>query len=530
SDGFITHRSAVRFRPSPPKKSSKPLIRKDQRLFFGPDALQVLHKGVTHMQRSYMVRSRHETNFHFRRRIPRDLRAFFGARHYIHKSLGTSDQKAARIAAVQLALASDIAFAELRRQQGIDLMRISTFTLRVDLDKEGKPKSLTVDAQPHEAEAAGKAARLIIEDTTTCRPADVAIPSRTVGAPSAVLGKRITEVWEGYKQEKIATKAWRDGEDTAKYDHWPSVRDLIEVVGDKPIATVTADDLARYQEYAASGPDGGSPRNRQKHLSRAGAMFRWAKKKRLILDSFSDFFSFGGKIQSNGYLKFDDKDLSALFESDDYRAGKFDYPSQYWLPTLALFTGARLNELCQLTKRDVGSHDGIATISIVDGEFKRLKTAASRRIIPIHSKLIELGFADYVASCRPGRIFPELREDPKRPGDFSREPVRRFMTYRRKVGVGTDIVDADKGVFTGRSRKVFHSFRSNLISALRKAGVPKDRRTRLAGHEYEDTQDRHYTGDDVLSMFDFATLKADIETVQYPIEFTPYDGRLARKR
>jgi len=182
-----------------------------------------------------------------------------------------------------------------------------------------------------------------------------------------------------------------------------------------------------------------------------------------------------------------------------------------------------LNELCQLIPSDIGTHDDVNTISILDEEIgKRLKTTASRRIIPIHSKLVEMGFLEYVTSIKSGRIFPELPESKQRPGDFSKEPGRKFTNYRRRIGIGGDNLNPDNGKWEGNNRKIFHSFRTTLISALRKANVPKDRRTRLAGHEYDDTQDKEYDGGDVLTMFDFSTLRDDIETVRYDVAFTPY--------
>jgi hypothetical protein len=149
-----------------------------------------------------------------------------------------------------------------------------------------------------------------------------------------------------------------------------------------------------------------------------------------------------------------------------------------------------------------------------------LKTISSRRILPIHSKIIELGFLDYVSTIKEGRLFPELPEDPARPGNFAPKASEFFTKYRRKCGVG----ETER-----RSRKTFHSFRATLISALRKKSVPKDRRTRLAGHDYNDTQDTHYTGDEVLTMFDFPTLKADIESVAFEVNFTPYQSSLVTR-
>jgi hypothetical protein len=344
----------------------------------------------------------------------------------------------------------------------------------------------------------------------------IAAPTSNDPAPS----KTVLEVWELYKAEKIQlgrNGGWKDGEDTAKNDHLPHIRALVEVLGgDKPIREVTDAEVLEYQRRVLEKPNE-SASNKDKRLGRTGALFRWAKKKRHTQDDFDGLFKYPGKYETSSYLKFSPEDLSLLFESEQYRTGTFTEPARYWLPVLALHTGGRLNELAQLFASDVGEHEGVPTISILDEEGKRLKNTASRRIIPIHSALIAAGFLEFAREQYGRRLFPELPENRAKPGDFTKKPGREFTDYRRSVGVGE---------VTGRSRKVFHSFRSTLIDALRRGGVPKDRRTRLAGHEYEDTQDTNYDGGDVLTMFPFAMLKEDIERAVFAIELAPY--RLTR--
>lgn len=105
-------------------------------------------------------------------------------------------------------------------------------------------------------------------------------------------------------------------------------------------------------------------------------------------------------------------------------------PHYYWLPLLALYAGGRLNELSQLYLRDiVDIDDGIAFIDfnlLGDDKLdidesdpspagdKSLKTIAAQRQIPVHHRLIELGFLDYVRALRlagHNRLFPELKFD-----------------------------------------------------------------------------------------------------------------------
>lgn len=453
----------------------------------------------------FLKQSRHGSTFYFRRRVPNDLRPRIG-KAYLIKTLGTGKRRDAIILARILAAQTDSLFQRIRAMPDHDFDPRIDLIFKLDLNDLGGLKSIYIEADTPEEQAHANA---MLASALEKLPSSAPPPP-----PAKSTGKTLSQAWESYKAEKIVSGAWRDGEDTAKYDHLPHVRALIEVIGDKLLAEITADDINKFQTHVLSDPKGGSPRNRDKRLTRAGAVLRWAKVKRLIADDFTELFCYPSNIEANSYAAFDANDLKALFESVDYKKHAFKTPSEYWLPILALHTGARLNELCQLTVTDIGRHDEVETISILDGEMgKRLKNAASRRVIPIHSRLIELGFLDYVKTIKAGRIFPELPEDPARPGNFGAKVSEQFTAYRRKCGVGAA---------TGRSNKTFHSFRSTLISALRKAGVPKDRRTRLAGHEYDDTQDKNYHGGDVLGMFDFTTLRADIELARFDITFTPY--------
>lgn len=79
---------------------------------------------------------------------------------------------------------------------------------------------------------------------------------------------------------------------------------------------------------------------------------------------------------------------------------------------LALFTGARQGELTQLYVSDIADIEGVPCFNIRDAEAgQRLKNANARRLVPIHSVLIDLGFLRYVEQLRVAgveRIFQEL--------------------------------------------------------------------------------------------------------------------------
>ena len=54
------------------------------------------------------------------------------------------------------------------------------------------------------------------------------------------------------------------------------------------------------------------------------------------------------KSQTKQRDRFTIDELKRLFESDDYKNGVFSRSSEYWIPLIALFTGARMSEIIQL--------------------------------------------------------------------------------------------------------------------------------------------------------------------------------------
>lgn len=91
---------------------------------------------------------------------------------------------------------------------------------------------------------------------------------------------------------------------------------------------------------------------------------------------------------------------------------------RFWVPLIALFSGMRMNEICQLHAADIHRLDGVDCFFVTEGPSdsdngKRLKTAASERLIPIHPALIEMGFMTFVTERRATgavRLFSELQK------------------------------------------------------------------------------------------------------------------------
>jgi len=164
-----------------------------------------------------------------------------------------------------------------------------------------------------------------------------------------------------------------------------------------------------------------------------------------------------------------------LFAQDIFANHNFKHAYQYWLPLLGLYTGARLEEICQLYLNDIQEVDGIWVINVNDdGTDKRIKTTSSRRLIPIHSKLIDLNLLGYVQKLRKGghvRLFPELVRG--RDG-YGQVPSKWYGRFRDRLGWQPQKPNLD-----------FHSFRHTVANALKQSGQQQAHISALLGHLQE---------------------------------------------
>lgn len=155
---------------------------------------------------------------------------------------------------------------------------------------------------------------------------------------------------------------------------------------------------------------------------------------------------------------------------------------RYWLPLIAIYTGARLGELAQLMTADVRQLHGVWIFHVTreGSRLKSTKTDGSQRVVPVHSELIKMGFLDYHAAMvarGEAQLFPELKPDTR--GFFSRTPSRFFAGYFKRIGVKTD------------KRHNFHSFRHGVADAFRAAGYLDEQHGVLLGHAKATTTGRY---------------------------------------
>jgi integrase len=170
----------------------------------------------------------------------------------------------------------------------------------------------------------------------------------------------------------------------------------------------------------------------------------------------------------------------------------------HWIHLIALFSGMRLGEICQLRTDDVMRKNGVWCFRVsAEGEDQHIKTGAVERFVPIHSELERLRLLAYARRQAKGQLWLTLRPggpDHKIGWNFSAQ----FSAHRKMCGV-----DA--------LRLAFHSFRKNVTQALKDSRATPAEIAKLIGHEHGFTVETYAP----LGL-PMRALKELIERIKYP--------------
>jgi integrase len=210
---------------------------------------------------------------------------------------------------------------------------------------------------------------------------------------------------------------------------------------------------------------------------------------------------------------FQSEEVTTLFGSDIFlqpklllhRKTKVSDLTLYWLFLIGVTSGARLEEIGQAHVADIRRRDGVLHIDIDvyvanDGtsdqiQGKSIKNDDSRRLVPIHDRVMEIGFERYVYGLRNAGLpllFPDLA-----PNGF----FERYVYGLRNAGLpllfpdlapngfskvtqeasrrANRLIDA---VVTDDPRLVFHSFRHTFKDVGREADIQERILDQLCGH------------------------------------------------
>jgi len=380
-------------------------------------------------------------NYHLRIRVPSDLVSVMGRRE-IHQSLRTTDGRTARSRADQL---------KASLQSGFEKLRMARLSATSD------------------DEMIRLANGLLSNLGSTRRIGGSIIKSK---API-----RLRELMELHLAEKKPTL------DPRSYDKMIySYKLALHHIGNVPLREINRMVCRSYKEALRHSPqfqlrdDGASKKvNRllsdksiNLHLQYFSGLLRWATLEELVHGNPAEGINIRKhRQQSEERFAFNDDQLQILLGDlwlDETRSVRS------WVPLVALWSGMRQEEICQLRHCDIIKQDDTFCF-VITGEAGSVKSKAAERVVPIHPWLIDRGFLNEVWIAAKAntqeRLWPELRKT--KLGRYSNSLCKWFGRYKRKKGFHD-------------SRYCFHSLRHTFINTMKQQEVPEPVIRQLVGH------------------------------------------------
>jgi integrase len=357
-------------------------------------------------------------------------------------------------------------------------------------------------------------------------------------APRAA-GPAFSQEAETFRQAQLRRKVW---EQQTALQARKTYAMFTEFFGDKPLAQFTRRDAARFKElledlpasYGKAAEYRGmqaaqivemtrtlevarlSPRTVQRHFAALSALWASAiEHERADTNIFADWKFAASKRARDQRQMWEKDELRALFATPVWTgcqsAHRRSKPGtvilrdeKFWLPLIAVFSGMRQEEICQLRLADVRPVEGIWVFDLNTRTGQQLKNANAIRQVPIHSELIRLGLLAYADEQKvQGKdlLFSNLQPggaDDRLGHNYS----KWFSRYRRETGL----------FVTGRD---FHSFRHSATTFMSRAGVQHTVIDAVTGHATAGETARYDKGLTV------ANLKAAVETIDIGVDLSP---------
>lgn len=414
---------------------------------------------------SYLVKTSSGT-YYFRIRIPKTFQHLYKNRPEIKKSLHTKDLTEASY------LASKLSF-QLKRSWSAQMSDklLTQFIIRTSINPDG---SITQEAQtePDKDQAQELQAletytkSLQIKHSSSIQtnasslsqsqnqnPGE-SLPDTTQKHQSLLFSDAISK----YISEHQTRKSWAIATLNA---YKATFKEALKFLTDKPLDAYTRQDASSYIEHLQS--KNLAPKTINFKINTLSSLFKYfTTHYDLPKNPFTQFQLKDTERPDRKARIYTDSELKTLFENLKYDP---ETPAYYWVPLIMLFSGMRPGEVAQLQKQHIIQIDNIWCFDIQD---MRVKTRNSIRKIPIHQKLIELGFLDYVNSIKTTRLFNELKDLSK---DKPASAISQHWNRDFHTQFGFDL-----------TKKSLYSLRHNFETQLRNNGIPESFAAELAGH------------------------------------------------
>ncbi|UHH09669.1 site-specific integrase [Luteimonas fraxinea] len=434
--------------------------------------------------------------FVFRLRVPSRLQALLG-RKVIKHALRTQCVRAAQQHALILAERYARAFEHFgwhRMPRGPSVEDILANVAEGGLSRyeidlaSGRVQASDAEDHRRAMEALALIGRIDhLRQPSAAPPASTVLPPAAVAPTAPAVAEPLT-----MKQAKIAWLRSIEASTTKKTlsIKTAAVEDLVRFIGEKrQLHALGRPDLAKwYQFLRDDGIATPTLTNKQSYIGGKHGFFSWAMASghyppgdNPAKGHVSYTANEKRKRKKFGFKAFTREEIALLFAPENFETLPLH---TRWACLIGLYTGARVSEVGQLRVLDVIELEGVPCLSFSDeGEHQSLKSESSRRVVPIHPRLLKLGLLDYVKTQvrRNARdLFPNGKEDAVNGrGSWI---TKAMGNYLAKIGSSWP-----------KAKRGFHSFRKSVIQELQGAGVASEMRAQLVGHELDDEHHAVYS-------------------------------------
>ncbi|MBR5154248.1 MAG: site-specific integrase [Alphaproteobacteria bacterium] len=332
---------------------------------------------------------------------------------------------------------------------------------------------------------------------------DKEIQDETYGASTKTL-------WTKIFDEFSLTKKRQKGNisDNTIEQNRNCIETCFEIIGKKYVETLNYKDCKELSVQVFNLPKKWAEKSKKKgltlkkmlaqenedHISQTSAkkylrMFKefltFARKRHYLTIRLEEELEIPKQTEKNKRTPFNADDLITIFNPKTYpRMNDISKFHNFWIPLISLYSGMRLNEICQLYCDDVMVQNDIYFFNLTDERpDQHIKNKQSKRRVPIHPILLEFGILDVMRKARAlkkDRLFYNLSYSKK--NHYANAVSNFFQYYTKKIGLDD-------------SSKVFHSFRHTVKPTLRDANISREYQNALCGWEGNDIGEKVYGGE-----------------------------------
>ncbi|KZX59184.1 hypothetical protein A3709_16715 [Halioglobus sp. HI00S01] len=476
----------------------------------------------------FLIRSRHGSTWYVRVYIPKRLQPLFHGKKQIKKSTGYRDKRqAGRVAAIYWAqcqaLFDELALQMSSRDKPRSIrsgLTITTDALgrehRFDFGGDSDPEAAKQEQQAAQ-EAREATAKLLEQHRDNLELIQALVSANTPAATHDPNAPETVMTWDELFSKFEAKQKERANNPSERYnlrsfDEAQAYRNFWKgYFAGREVHSIKRTEIEAIEDWLQRVPSGFTKKSisidKAIELAKSGVhdhkmisgptynhyqrQLKWLLQYAHRLGAHRDDLSvcirqkdknLGKKFER---MPFTDEDMALMFCGENYTSNfgranpKTPFAARFWVPLLAAFSGARMDELCQLKVCDV-MHDEATDIHYLniagpedtapDGQPKRVKNRNSIRPIPIHPALINIGFLEYADTLRntPEASLFGLQRAPE--GKWG-SPLSKWFTNKSSNAKG--FIERCGIVSKGELRdgvewtKTFHGLRHTVTDNLR---------------------------------------------------------------